>query len=162
MHYVCLSLVQNAVCMCCDCVGNCDKGFVWRENWRTWNSRKHGDTNKEVQVWRGSLVSLSFQPCSPLHRCLWFSLSHHWRSQSSYHYALHCSHEHGMAASQHGHVQRISITWMGQTRSVDRSMHMVPWTTLVWGSVRLAPIILSGHVLDPPINYRNWSSCMLD
>ena len=87
----------------------------------------HGDTDKEAQVWRGSLVSLSFQPRSSLRGCLCFSLSHRRRSQScSYlHYALHCSHvvhECGMAAWQRGHVQRFSITWMGRTRSVGRSV----------------------------------------
>ena len=97
------------------------------KSWRTWNPRMHGDTDKEVQVWRGSLVSLSFQPCSSLRGCLCFLLSHCRRSQSCsyHHYALHCSHECGMAAWQRGYVQHISITWMGQPRSVGRSMHMV-------------------------------------
>ena len=109
------------------------------KNWRTWNPRMHGDTDKEAQVWRGSLVSLSFQPRSSLRGCLCFSLSHRRRSQSCSYldYALHCSrvgHECGIAAWQRGHVQRISITWMGRTwsvgrligRSVGRSMHVVP------------------------------------
>jgi len=35
----------------------------------------NGDTDKEAQVWRGSLVSLSFLPRSSLRGCLCFSLS---------------------------------------------------------------------------------------
>ena len=27
MHYVCVSLVQNEVCTCCDYVGKCEKGL---------------------------------------------------------------------------------------------------------------------------------------
>jgi len=31
MHYVCVSLVQNAACTSCESVGKCEKGFVWSE-----------------------------------------------------------------------------------------------------------------------------------
>ena len=34
-----------------------------------------------------------------------------------------------------------SREWDGHGRSVGRSMHVVPQTTIVWGSLRLAPII---------------------
>ena len=47
MHYVCVSLVQGL----CEVTGE--------KNWRTWNPRMHGNTDKEAQVWRGSLVSRS-------------------------------------------------------------------------------------------------------
>ena len=121
--YACVS-VQNVVSTCCAYVGNCEKGLceVTREkNWRTWNPR---DAWRHRQGRRGSLVSLSFQPHSLLRGHLCFSLSHHRRSQSCsyHHYALHCSHECGMAAWQRGHVQRISITWMGRTQLVGRSV----------------------------------------
>jgi len=65
-----------------------------RENFLQTGQMKSADGTS-----RGSLVSLSFQPRSSLHGCLCFSLSHRRHSQScSYHdYALHCSHERGMA-----------------------------------------------------------------
>ena len=93
-HFVCTSLVQNAVCTCCAYV------VVWKRVCVKWPARtltyvkaKDGDTDKGAQVWRDSLISLSFQFDSSLHRCLSFSLSHCRRSQSySYqNYALHCS-----------------------------------------------------------------------
>ena len=155
MHYVSISLVQNAVCTCCPYVGKCEKGFVWsnrREKLTYVNPRMHGNTDKEAQVWRGSLVSLSFQPRSSLRGCLCFSLSHHRRSQSCsyHHYALHCSHECGMVAWQCGHVQRISITWMGRTQSVSRLVDARGPVdlTIVWGSLRLAPTIVGSHLFQ--------------
>ena len=54
---------------------------------------KDGDTDKEAQVERGSLVSLSFQLRNSLCRCLNFLFSHcrcTW-SYSCHHYTLHCS-----------------------------------------------------------------------
>ena len=72
-------------------------------------------------------LSLSFQPRSSLRVCLCFSLSHHQRSQScSYQdYALHCSHEHGMAAPR-GSVGTcnvsVSCEWDRHGRSVGQSV----------------------------------------
>ena len=73
---------------------------VWKRVCVKWPARKltyvkvkDGETDKEAQVWGGSLLSLSLQPCSSLRGCLSFSLSHCWhsRSYSYHHHALHCS-----------------------------------------------------------------------
>jgi len=83
------------------------KRIVRSDQWEklTYVKAKDGDTGKEAQVWRGSLISLSlsFQPRSSLRGCLCFSLFHHRHSWSCsyHHYALHCSHERRMAW-QHG------------------------------------------------------------
>ena len=61
-------------CTRCAYVGKCEKGLcevTGEKNWRTWNPRMHGDTDKEAQVWRGS-PGLSFQPRSLLHGHLCF------------------------------------------------------------------------------------------
>ena len=133
-HYVCASLVENAVCTCCALCRSMKKGLCKvtskktdvreSQGWRHW---------QEAQAWRDSLVSLLFQPCSSLRGCLSFSLSHcqHYLSYSYYHYVLHCSPPcvHTSAsvawpymACQRGHMQCIRITWMGRTWSVSRSV----------------------------------------
>ena len=132
------SLVQNAVCMCCALCRSVKKVCVkWLARKLTYVKIKDGDTNKEAQVWSGSLVSLSFQPRSSLRRCLIFLLSHcrHSRSCSYHHYALQssppCAHTSASVvwvymACECGHLQCICITWMGWTQSVSRP---VGWCT---------------------------------
>ena len=145
-HYVCASLVQNAVCTRCALCRSVKKVCVkWPARKLMYMKAKDGDTDKEAEVWRGSLVSLSFQPCSSLRGCLSFLLSHcrRSRSYSYHHYTLHLSlpHTHTSASvawpymvCQCGHVQprvpnkllvqRIRITWMG-----DRHRWSVGWCT---------------------------------
>ena len=131
-HFVCARLVQNAVCTCCAYVVVKKRVCVkWPLRKLTYVKVKDGDTDKEAQVWRDSLISLSFQPRSSLCGCLSFSLSHCRRSQSYsfYQYALHCSppRAHTSAsvawpymACQHGHMQR--IYHMNGTDTVGRSV----------------------------------------
>ena len=93
-------------------VEKCEKGFVRsdRREQLTYVKAKDGDTDKEPQVWRGSLVSPSFQPRSSLHGCLCFSLSHRRRSRSCsyHHYALHCLPPRTCTWAWHG-VQRVHV-----------------------------------------------------
>jgi len=111
--------------MQCACVVLYVESVTSEKNYCTW---KDGDTNMEAQVGRGSLVSLLFQPRSLLRGCLLcFSPSHRRRSRS-------CSYHHyyslllttlfttaRMNVAWGGSVG-ISITWLGQTWSVGRSV----------------------------------------
>ena len=89
----------------------------------------HGDTDKEAQVSRGSLVSRSSLAVRCAQAGVSFTLSHRRRSQScSYlHYALQCSRwtrvwHGGLAALAHAMYQY----HVNGTDTVGRSMHMVP------------------------------------
>ena len=64
MHYVCASLVQNAVWTCCAYVEKCEKGFVWSD-WRQkresqgWGHRQGSASSYEEVRWSLSRSSLA-------------------------------------------------------------------------------------------------------
>ena len=119
--------VQNAACTSCTYLGKCEKGLVWSDRRDKLTYMKPKNAQRHRQEWRGSLVSLSFQPHSSLRRCLCFSLSHRRHSQTQS-----CSYHQWFTFER----QRICITWWdGHGRSVSRC---------TW-SRRLAPII-SPHI----------------
>ena len=178
MHSVCVSLIQNAVCMCCACVEKYENGD-WREN-LTYVKAKDGDTGYRQRSARMKVRwSLSFQPRSSLCGCLCFSLFNRWHSRSCsyhshcwhsrscsyhshcwhswscsyHHYVLHCSHERGMA--WHGSVGTCNISvsreWDRHGQSVSRSMHVVPYNMLVWGLLTLTPITSTEWIVHVPL-----------
>ena len=136
-HFVCASLVQNAVCTCCAYVVVWKRVCVkWLARTLTYMKAKDGDTDKGAQVWRDSLFSLSFQfqsfDCAgvsafrfPIVRVLGLiaiitthcTVHHHARTRAQV--------WHGLTACQHGHVQRIPYHVNGMDM-VGRSMHVFP------------------------------------
>ena len=104
-----------------------EKGFVWSSRWIKLTYVKHKDAWRH---WQGSVsmkrfAGLSLVPASQLRGCLCFLLFHRRHSQS-------CNYTHctvhimsvGIAARQRGHVQHISIKWMGRTRPGGRSIDL--------------------------------------
>ena len=115
---------------------------VWKRACVKWPARKtdvretqgcmHGDTDKEAQVWRGSLVSHLFQSRSLLCGCLCFLLSHRRRSQScSCHTTTHCT-VHMSMAWRHGSIGTCNLSvsreWDGHGRSISRSVGQYTWS----------------------------------
>ena len=89
MHYICVSLVQNAVCTCCTYVGKCEKGLVWSDR------REKLTYVKPKDAWRDRQGSASMKRFAGLSLVLASQFVARARA-----------------------LQRIGITWMGRTRSV--------------------------------------------
>ena len=66
MHYVSVSLVQNAVCTCCAYVGKCEKGFVWsnRREKRTYVKSKDAWRHRQGSASMKWFAGLSLVPAS--------------------------------------------------------------------------------------------------
>ena len=125
MHYVCVSLVQNAACTSCESVGKCEKGFVWSER------REIPSDLRETQ---GCMTT-------PTRKCKYEEVPASQFIVSAFCFpivgvlslvaitATHCT-IHMSVAWQHGSVGTCNLSvsreWDGHGWSVGWSMHVVP------------------------------------